>query len=178
MQRSSADGHLTERETLEERVEKRKFSEAALKEVESTTSSYPVTDSAILPLLHIAQREFGCVDEEAVRLIARTLDVEPLRVKETMSFYTMFDEKPRGKYLIEVCTNISCSLLGSDSLLGYLEERLKVPRGSTTPDGLVTLITVECLGSCGTAPVMSVNGEYHEGVTREKLDDLLREIGV
>jgi NADH-quinone oxidoreductase subunit E len=157
---------------------KKEFSKTALSEIESVLSSYPVRDSATLPLLHLAQREFGLVDNEVVELIAAVLGVEPLRVRQAASFYTMFEEKPRGKHLIEICNNISCALLGSESILSYVEKRLGISRGATTPDGLVTLRTVECLGSCGTAPVMTVDGRYHEGLTVEKVETVLREIGV
>ena len=162
----------------EEKAGRKEFSEEARREIDEALSGYPVRESAILPLLHIAQREFGCVDGEAVRLIAGVLGVGPARVQQTMSFYTMFSAEPSGKYVIEVCTNISCSLLGSESILNHLEKRLGITRGSTTPDGLVTLRTVECLGSCRTAPVMTVNGKYYEGLDVEKVEALLREMGV
>lgn len=156
----------------------RKFSLEAQKEVEKTVFSYAVKESAVLPLLHIAQREFGCVDGAVVRLVADTLGINPTRVAQTASFYTMFSRSPLGKHVIQVCTNVSCSLLGSESLLRHLETRLGVVRGRTRPDGLVTLSTVECLGSCGTAPVMAVNGVYHENLTKEKVESVLRDLGL
>ena len=162
----------------EEKTERKEFSEAARREIDEALSGYPVRDSAILPVLHIAQREFGSLDGEAVRLIAEALGIEPARIQQTMSFYTMFHATPVGKNVIEVCTNISCSLLGSENILDHLEKRLGISCGSTTPDGLVTLRTVECLGSCGTAPVMTVNGKYYEGLDVEKVEAVLREMGV
>ncbi|KPJ60342.1 MAG: hypothetical protein AMJ46_07155 [Latescibacteria bacterium DG_63] len=162
----------------EKRAEKKEFSEAARREIEEILSSYPVRDSAVLPLLHLAHREFGFVDDEVVGLVAGVLEVGPVRVEQAASFYTMFHKRPQGKHVIEVCTNISCSLLGSESILSYLEKRLGISRGSTTPDGLVTLRTVECLGSCGTAPVMTVNGRYYEDLNIEKVEGILREMGV
>jgi len=161
-----------------EKTSARRFSREAQKEVEKIVFSYAVKESAILPLLHIAQREFGCVDDDAVRLVAGTLGISATRVAQTASFYTMFSRAPLGKHVIQVCTNVSCSLLGSESLLRYLETRLGVLRGRTRSDGLVTLSTVECLGSCGTAPVMAVNGTYHENLTEEKAESVLRELGL
>ncbi len=165
-------------EKTQEKMTRKEFSKTALGEIKSILSRYPERESATLPLLHLAQKEFGFVDEEAIRLIAEVLEVEPLKVRQSASFYTMFEEKPRGKHLIEVCNNISCSLVGSESILEFVEKRLGISRGSTTPDGLVTLRTVECLGSCGTAPVMAVDGKYYEELTVEKVEAVLKEMGV
>lgn len=154
------------------------FSQDTLKEIERIILSYSVKESAILPLLHIAQREFGCVDSEGIELVAETLGISSTRIAETASFYTMFSAVRMGRHVIQVCTNISCSLLGSESILSYLETRLGVARGRTRPDGLVTLKTVQCLGSCGTAPVMTVNDKYYENLTTEKVESILRELGV
>ena len=156
----------------------KKFSPEAQKEIDKVVFAYGVKESALLPMLHIAQKEFGCVDSEAVELVARTLGVSPTRVAETASFYTMFSSVLLGKHVIQVCTNVSCSLLGSGSILRHLEKRLGVTRGRTRPDGLVTLGTVECLGSCGTAPVMAVDGTYYENLTTEKVESILRDLGL
>jgi NADH-quinone oxidoreductase subunit E len=154
------------------------FSPEVRKEIEKVILSYCVKESAVLPLLHIAQREFGCVDSEAVELVADALGISSVRVAEAASFYTMFSPAPLGKYVIQVCTNVSCSLLGSESIVSYLEKRLAVDRGRTRQDGLVTLHTVECLGSCGTAPVMAVNDKYYENLTTEKVESILLEMGI
>ncbi|MBN1504846.1 MAG: NAD(P)H-dependent oxidoreductase subunit E [Candidatus Eisenbacteria bacterium] len=156
----------------------RKFSPEAQKEVDKILFSYGVKESAVLPVLHVAQREFGCLDRAAVELVASTLGLSPTRVAQTASFYTMFSPAPLGKHVIQVCTNVSCSLLGSEGIVRYLEKRLGVERGHTRPDGLVTLSTVECLGSCGTAPVMAVNDRYFENLTTEKVESILRELGL
>ncbi len=148
---------------------KRTFSQEAQNEIEKVISSYVVKESAVLPLLHIAQREFGCVDSEAVELVARALGVSHTRVADTASFYTMFSSVPLGKHVIQVCTNVTCSLLGSESILHHLESRLGVGRGRTRPDGL---------GSCGTAPVMAVNGTYYESLTTDKVESILRDLGL
>jgi len=156
---------------------KKKFSESSLKEIQEITSRYPSKRSAILPVLHLAQREFGFIDNEIVELIAGRLGVEPLHVEEALGFYTMFDRSPTGRYVMRVCTNISCSLLGSGGILEYLEKRLGISRGFTTPDGLITLQTVECLGACGSAPVMMINDEYHDNMDIEKVEGILRNLG-
>ena len=156
----------------------RKFSERALKEIESVLAGYPARTSAILPLLHLAQREFGFIDNEIVEFVADLAGVKPIHVEEALGFYTMFHRTQSGKYVIQICTNISCSLLGSEEILTHLEKRLGIARGSTTSDGLVTLKTVECLGSCGTAPVMMVNDTYHENLSIEKVETILNGIGV
>ena len=155
-----------------------KLSDKARTEMERIISSYAVKESAVLPLLHLAQRELGCVDDDAIRLVADALGVSPVRVAGAASFYTMFSRAPLGKHVIQVCTNVSCSLLGSESIVRHLETRLGVSRGRTRADGAVTLGTVECLGSCGTAPVMAVNGTYYENLTAEKVDAVLRELGL
>jgi NADH-quinone oxidoreductase subunit E len=157
---------------------KKAFSAATLQEVQNVIASYPVRDSAILPVLHVAQREFGFLDQDVVKLVAETVGTSPVRVAETISFYTMFSAVPRGKHVIQICTNVSCSLLGSQSIVEHLEKRLGIKRGSTRPDGLVTLKTVECLGSCGTAPVMIVNDRYYENLTVEKIESILGELGI
>jgi NADH-quinone oxidoreductase subunit E len=158
-------------------AERKQFSDQALREIEAIAASYPVRKSATLPLLHLAQREFGFIDNEVVELVADTLGVKPIYVEEALGFYTMFHRSPGGKYVIQVCTNISCSLLGSDDILSYLEKRLGIPRGSTTPNGLVTLKGVECLGSCGTAPVMMINDTYYENLSVERVEGILQDIG-
>jgi NADH-quinone oxidoreductase subunit E len=155
----------------------KKFSEPVLKEMEAIAASYPVRKSAILPLLHLAQREFGFIDNEVVELVADVLGLKPIHVEEALSFYTMFHRSISGKYVIQVCTNLSCSLLGSEDIVSYLEKRLGIPRGSTTSDCLVTLRTVECLGSCGTAPAMMINDTYYENLSVEKVEAILRDIG-
>ena len=155
----------------------RRFSEPALKEIETVIASYPTSRSAILPVLHLAQREFGFIDNDIVELLAGLLGVKPIHIEEALGSYTMFRRDPNGKYVIHVCTNISCSLLGAESILSYLEKRLGIVRGSTTPDGLIALTTVECLGSCGTAPVMMINDKYYENLNVEKVEAILRDMG-
>ncbi len=147
--------------------------EGMKKKFEEIIGRYPMKRSALLPILSLIQKEKGHLANEAIEEVAEFLGLTPVEVREVATFYTMFNLKPGGKYHIQVCNNLSCSLLGAESLIGYLEERLQIRVGETTPDDLFTLTTVECLGSCGTAPVMQVNEEYYENLTKEKVDAIL-----
>ena len=148
-------------------------------EIADLLSRYPVRRSALLPLLNLAQREEGYVSEAAMKEIARILRLTPPQVYEVVTFYTMLTLKPIGKFHIQVCKSLMCALVGSDTLLKWLQTRLGIRPGQTTPDRLFTLSTVECLASCGTGPMMQVNDEYYERLTEEKvtriLDDLKRD---
>lgn len=149
------------------------FSETARRELEAILSRYPNREAAILPALHLAQREFGYVSDEAIEYVAGLLGFTPARIEGVATFYTMYNRKPVGKYHVQICRNISCSLLGAERLIEHVSAKLGIRPGETTPDGKFTLSTVECLGSCGTAPVMQVNDDYHENLTEEKIDALL-----
>jgi len=149
------------------------LSEAALKEIEDIQKKYPTRRSAVLPSLYVAQREQGYLTQEAMAEIARILDIPPTQVYESATFYTMYNKKPVGKYHVQVCANLSCSLLGADHLVEYLSGKLGIKTGETTEDKKFTLSTVECLGSCGTAPMLQLNDDYHENLTEEKIDKIL-----
>ncbi|HEY7528797.1 MAG TPA: NADH-quinone oxidoreductase subunit NuoE [Candidatus Deferrimicrobiaceae bacterium] len=149
------------------------FSDTALRELEAIRSRYPDKEAAILPALHLAQREFGYVSDEAIVVLADLLGFTPARIEGVATFYTMYNRKPVGRYHVQICRNISCSLLGAEHLIEHVSKKLGVKPGETTPDGKFTLTAVECLGSCGTAPVMQVNDDYHESLTEETIDALL-----
>lgn len=149
------------------------FSDTARRELESILSRYPDKEAAILPALHLAQREFGYVSDEAIVYVAGLLGFTPARIEGVATFYTMYNRKPVGKYHVQVCRNISCSLMGAEHLIEHVSKKLGIRPGETTPDGRFTLSKAECLGSCGTAPVMQVNDDYHEELTEEKIDALL-----
>jgi NADH-quinone oxidoreductase subunit E len=149
------------------------FSSEALRELEAIRSRYPDKEAAILPALHLAQREFGYVSDEAIVVLADLLGFTPARIEGVATFYTMYNRKPVGRYHVQICRNISCSLLGAEHLIEHVSKKLGVKPGETTPDGKFTLTAVECLGSCGTAPVMQVNDDYHESLTEETIDALL-----
>ncbi len=142
----------------------------------SLRGKYPKIKTAILPAFHILYQESGYLDHEGIKKISELLGIPLLEIYEVASFYTYFSQEKIGKYWIRVCDNLPCSLLGAESLIKYLEDKLKIRVNQTTPDGLFTLSTVECLGSCDTAPVMMVNEDYYENLTREKIDQILEEL--
>ncbi len=144
--------------------------------IRSLKCKYPKVKTAILPAFHILYQEVGYLDERGMQKISELLGVPILEIYEVASFYTFFPVGKIGKYWIRVCDNLSCSLLGAEELIKYLEEKLKIKVNQTTLDGLFTLSTVECLGSCGTAPVMMVNEEYYENLSKAKIDKLLDEL--
>ncbi len=152
------------------------LSEESVKIIKEKAVKYPSKKSAILPALTVAYKQFGYVDDEIYAEISKIIDVSVLEIAEAATFYTMFPKKPTGKYLLQVCHNISCALLGADSLISYLEDKLNISKGETTEDGLFTLISVECLGSCATAPMIQINQDYYENLTREKVDKILDEL--
>ena len=144
--------------------------------IEEKAARYPERKSAVLPALTIACRQVGFLNDDLYREIAQIIHVPYVEIAEAATFYTMFPKEPVGKYLIQVCHNISCALRGADSLMKYLEEKLGVRKGETTLDGLFTLVGVECLGSCATAPMMQINQDYYENLTREKVDQILEDL--
>jgi NADH-quinone oxidoreductase subunit E len=149
------------------------FSENSRRELEIILSRYPSKEAAILPALYLAQREAGYVSDDAIVHIGEVLGFTPSRIEGVATFYTMFNRKPVGRYHVQVCRNISCSLLGAEHLIDHVSKKLGIKPGETTPDGKFTLSKAECLGSCGTAPVMQVNDDYHENLTEEKIDAIL-----
>ena len=145
-------------------------------EISDILSRYPVKRSALLPLLNLAQREEGYVSEASMREIAKILDLTPPQVFETVTFYTMFNLKPIGTFHLQVCKSLMCALVGSDTLVGWIRNKLHIGPGETTPDKKFTLSIVECLGSCGTGPMMQVNDDYYEQLTEEKLGRVLDDL--
>jgi NADH-quinone oxidoreductase subunit E len=144
-------------------------------EIKKRADRYPSRRSAILPALTCAFRQVGHLDPKIYKELARIIDVPYIEIAEAASFYTMFPKKEVGKYYIQVCHNISCALCGGDGLIEYLEEKLGIKIGETTPDKLFTIVGVECLGGCSAAPMMQVNDRYYENLTREKVDRLIEE---
>jgi NADH-quinone oxidoreductase E subunit len=154
-------------------TKKIQFSEKAQKEIREILTHYPDKRSALLPVLNLAQAEFGHIGEDVMVMIANLLDLTPPKVYEVVTFYTLLNVKPTGKYLIQLCRTLSCALAGSENILGHLQQELGIRVGETTQDGLFTLRTVECLASCGTAPVVQINGAFFENLTRDKMDRIL-----
>lgn len=155
-----------------------RFTEEQLKEVNALIARYPEgkQKSAIIPLLHLAQDTFGgWLDVPVMDYVAELLHILPIEVYEVATFYSMFNTRPVGKYLLEVCRTGPCMLNGSDQIIDYIKEKLGISEGETTPDGLFTLKPAECLGACGYAPMMQLGKTYREHLTREKIDRLIEE---
>ena len=134
---------------------------------------YPDKRSVTLPALHLAQEQEGYLGRETIEALARMLGLAPAALMDTASFYTMFTTRPRGKYLLQVCQTLVCSLAGADQVVAHISQRHQLKVGETTPDGKFTLLKVECLGACGTAPVVQINDDYYERLTLEKVDRIL-----
>ena len=155
-----------------------KFSDVQLKEVERIIAFYPEgkQKSAVIPVLHLAQQEFGgWLSPEAMDYVASLLKLEPIEVYEVATFYSMFNLKPVGRYLFEVCQTGPCMINGSDDIIDYIREKLGIRPGETTEDGMFTLKTVECLGACGYAPMMQMGNFFKEHLTKEKIDNIVEE---
>ena len=149
------------------------FSEEKKQAVQEIISYYPSKRAAVIPIAHLAQDEFGCVSDEVIVYLAEFLDMSSTLLKDTVSFYTMFKGEKTGKYLIQVCRTLSCSLRGAEYIVDYIKGKLGIDAGETTEDKKFTLITVECLGSCGTAPVMRINDDYYENLDEKKIGKIL-----
>ena len=149
------------------------FSIKAREEFNGIIKRYPDKHAGLLPVLHLAQKEFGYISREVMDYVASLIDLPPSEVYGVATFYTMYNEKPVGKYFIQVCTNISCTLLGGEEIVKHIENKLSIKVGETTKDNKFTLATAECLGSCGTAPMMQINDDYYENLTLEKVDAIL-----
>ncbi len=149
-----------------------------LKEFEALRARFPAgfESSLVLPCLRRIQEERGYVADGDIEELAAFLGVPAIQVEEVLSFYTQFRRRPVGRWHLQVCRNVSCSMRGAEGLVGHLERRLGVAPGATTPDGRFTLSTVECLGSCGTAPALMLNDRYVENLTPESVDALLQEL--
>jgi NADH-quinone oxidoreductase subunit E len=153
-----------------------KFSDDCIALVNQMISRYPEgkQKSALLPILHLAQAEFdGWLSVPVMDYVATILKIKPIEVYEVASFYSMYNLRPVGKCTLEVCRTSSCWLLGAEDIVRHIEKKLGIKDGQTTADGMFTLKTVECLGSCGTAPMLQCGAKYHENLTIEKVDLLL-----
>jgi NADH-quinone oxidoreductase subunit E len=154
------------------------FSQEKLDKVNELIHRYPEgkSKSALLPILHLAQQEFGAwLDVTTMDYVASLLNLQPIEVYEVATFYTMYNLKPVGKYIFEVCQTGPCMLNGSDQIIDYIRQKLHINVGETTPDGMFTLKTVECLGACGYAPMMQMGKIYKEHLTPEKVDQIIEE---
>jgi NADH-quinone oxidoreductase subunit E len=153
-----------------------RFSEVNLGVAAEIISRYPRPKSALIPLLHLAQEQDGYVADDAMEHIAELVGVTPAEVLGTASFYEMFKREPVGDYVVNVCTNISCLLLGGEELLHHLEHRLSIKAGSSTPDGKFTLEDVECIAACTEAPCLQINYRYFHKVSHDDVDQLIDDL--
>lgn len=153
------------------------ISSAAIDDIDHWVSKYPTEErqSAVMAALRIAQEEIGYLTPEVMDAIAEYLYMPPIAVYEVASFYTMYENKPIGRHLVNVCTNISCKLCGSAEIVKHLQKKLGIKLGETTADGKYTLRAVECLGACVNAPMMQIDKDYHENLTNEKIDKVLEQ---
>jgi len=149
------------------------ISEQAKQRMRDLAARYPVARSAVMPSLHIVQQEDGYISQEGLQAVATAVGMTIDDVKSIATFYTMYYQQPPGKKVIKVCTSISCYLRNCDALVEHFEQRLGIKRGETTADGNYTLLTFECLASCGTAPVLQVNDDFVENLTIQKTNALL-----
>jgi len=146
------------------------------KEYKNIIAKFEDKNSALLSLLHEIQKENGYIKEEDVNELSELIDLPYSKIKSALSFYTMYNLKKVGKYHIQVCRNLSCHIAGSNSLMEFIFDKLKLKENEITEDGMFSLSTVECLGSCGTAPVIMINDTYHENMDLEKLERLIDEL--
>jgi len=157
-------------------VKKIEFSKSAHKKFDEIVSQYPQKMAAMLPVLYLAEKEFGYISPEVEMCVSTLLDVPPVKVHEVLTFYTLISSQPRGKYHFQVCRGLSCDLNGCEKLITYLSEKLKIKPGETSADLRYTITEVECLAACETAPMMELNDDYLGKISREKIDQILKDI--
>lgn len=145
-------------------------------QIDSILARYPSKRSAVLPLLYLAQREYGYCSEEAIKDVAGLVELEPTEVFSVAGFYSLFHKDPTGRYVLEICNDLPCALRGADQFVEHVCKCLGVQPGETTPDGMFTVETVMCLGACDRAPMLQVNLDYHEDMDPEKFDALIEEL--
>lgn len=146
------------------------------KKIKELVSRYPRKQAAILPVLHMVQRELGYISQDEENWVADLLGINPVKVREVVTFYSMLSRKPLGKYHIQICSNLTCSLMGAESLIDYVSGKLGIKPGETSEDGKFTLTTVECLGACEEAPSMMINTDYYGNMDKKKIDKILKEL--
>ena len=150
-----------------------KFTEENLKKIDETLKKYPVKKPAVMPVLWIAQEQNGWISGEVMQEVASILEMTPEEVLGVVSFYTMYHQKPMGKYHIQVCTNVSCMLRGAYEIYDKVKEKLGIENMEVTKDEMFSIEEVECMGSCGTSPMIAVNEDYYENLTKEKALEII-----
>jgi NADH-quinone oxidoreductase E subunit len=149
------------------------LSETALKEIEDIRAKYPTARAALLPAIYVAQREFGWLSSDAYQAVSDTLGVPQSVVRGVGTFYAMYKQAPAGRFIIQLCTNVSCMILGAEKLVDLLKNKYGLEPGGTTPDNRFSLVIMECIGACGTAPAMLVNDDFHENLTEQNIEQIL-----
>jgi len=152
------------------------FADGLRSRIEALAARYPRKSAALLPALHLVQAEKGFIGPEDEEALAGLLETTPVAVREVVTFYTMFRRRPVGRHLIQVCTNVTCALMGGDRILDHLRRKLGIEVGETTPDGRFTLTTVECLGTCEAAPGLMIDFDHHGGLTETRIDEILERL--
>jgi NADH-quinone oxidoreductase subunit E len=152
------------------------ISNQLLAEFDSIVQNYPVKRSALIPILLTTQEQLGYLSDESIATVARYLELPEIEVYEVVTFYSMLRRQPAGKHHVQVCTNISCLLLGGDEIFAHVSKRLGLKEGERSGDGQFSLTEVECLGACCNAPAMQINYKYHDDLTFEKVDQILQEL--
>jgi NADH-quinone oxidoreductase E subunit len=152
------------------------FSPQSKQRVDKALAQYPNKQAALLPVLHIAQDQFGHLPDEVLELVAKTLELAPAHVFGVITFYTMFHREKHGRNELMVCTNVSCMLRGAYDMLGYLEKKLGIKAGETTPDGAFSIVEEECLAACANAPMMICGNQYFLDLTEQKLDVIIDDL--
>jgi NADH-quinone oxidoreductase subunit E len=156
-----------------EQVREVEFDDEMNAAIDRILPRYPTRQAALLPLLWICQERWGWISKGMVVAIGERLGLSPAYIEGVVTFYTMYQRQPPGRYLLQVCTTLSCQLCGTPDLVGHIKSKLSIDFGETTTDGRFTLVGVECLGACGEAPVIQINNDYHTNLTVESLDELL-----
>lgn len=152
------------------------FSQRLKEKINEIVSRSETRQSALIPVLHEVQREYGWLSKESMEEVAEILGIPPSSVQNVATFYTMFFTKPVGKHVIWLCRTLSCALRGAERVEHYISERLGIQTGETTPDGKITFMEAECLASCGTAPVMLVDEELYENLTKKRVDEIIEKL--
>jgi len=150
-----------------------KFTEENLTKIEGILKKYPEKKAAVMPVLYIAQEQNGWISQEVMKEVAALLDMHSDEVLGVVTFYTMYHQKPMGKYHLQVCTNVSCMLRGAYSIYNHVKDKLKIENGGITEDAVFSLEEVECMGSCGTAPMIAVNEDFFENLDEQKVDQII-----
>ncbi len=153
-----------------------KFTEENIVKINEVLKKYPTKKAAVMPVLYIAQEQNGWISGEVMKEVASLLDIHTDDVLGVVTFYTMYHKKPAGKYHLQVCTNVSCMLRGAYDIYDHIKEKLNLDNGGVTEDSVFSLEEVECMGSCGTAPMIAVNEDYYENLDKEKVDELINKL--